>query len=179
MPTGYNAYGATAADFVAAVATVSGSNVLVPTSGTLTVWNAPSGGTQITDLKDASSSAISTVTYTNGSIPRFYAPVANAGSVWIDISGVRVQMLTPDATSSGGGISSVAAADITDSGSTGIALIKANSAVAARTTIGSPDATKVPVLRQGSLNFYGVGTSLPATGAGQVDGDLFFLKGSA
>jgi hypothetical protein len=94
-------FGGGPADFVATVDT--GGLLHVSPLLTCTAWTARSGGTQITDLQDMSSNAISSVqTDLNGLLPQFQGPNTGADTLWIDGgagSGSRVLLLATDLSS--------------------------------------------------------------------------------
>lgn len=92
-------YGGKIEDFAASV--VGGGYYAIPGAGvTGTVWSAKSGGTQVTDLLDASNSPISVVSQVNGWVQPFQCPdSAGAQSayygaaLWVDFgTGSRVEM---------------------------------------------------------------------------------------
>jgi hypothetical protein len=84
--TGRQLYGRSMADF--AFVTDTGDNrtvrLALAGSASATVWTAPTGGTQVTDLQSESGAAISAVPVgSSGSVP-FYGPVGTFGTLWLD-----------------------------------------------------------------------------------------------
>ena len=71
-------YGGTAADV-----TTTQAGQLV-TGATLTVWDSQSGGTQITDLQDASGAATTVVKSDDYGRILFYGPDADTRSFWLE-----------------------------------------------------------------------------------------------
>ena len=88
-----NMYGATSADF-----TLTAGGRVVP-GATLTVWSARTGGTQVTDLLDATSVACTTVTSgADGSVV-FYGPNNEKSTLWLDSGqGSRIAVRPVDIT---------------------------------------------------------------------------------
>ena len=88
-----NMYGATSADF-----TLTAGGRVVP-GATLTVWDARTGGTQVTDLLDVNSVACTTVTSgADGSVV-FYGPNNEKATLWLDSGqGSRVGVRPVDIT---------------------------------------------------------------------------------
>ena len=74
-------YGATSADF-----TLTSGGRVVP-GATLTIWSARTGGTQITDLTDVDSVAVTTVTSNADGSVVYYGPNNDLSVHWAD-SGV-------------------------------------------------------------------------------------------
>ena len=70
-------YGNTPADF-----TLGPSGRIIP-NVSLTVWDAASGGTQVTDLLDYANAPVSTVTSDDSGLVRFYAPDGTDSTLWI------------------------------------------------------------------------------------------------
>lgn len=57
------------------VGTITGNHTLLVPSVFITLWNAPTGGTQYTDLQDTTGNPITSVTTdANGAIPQFWGP---------------------------------------------------------------------------------------------------------
>lgn len=112
---GYRPYGATVADFLVDIKAVGagGEDVFTPADdglggpASVTVWDAQTGGTQITDLLDSAGTGITEVTAdVNGNLPRFHAPETYT-AIWLDGGGTRVQAVLADlgtiSTSQGSG----------------------------------------------------------------------------
>jgi len=81
-------YGGTPADFTTVAARVTGGVEL-------TVHDASTGGTQITDLLDVDSAAVTVVTSDAAGLVVFYGPDGETGTLWLD-SGVGSRLaVTP------------------------------------------------------------------------------------
>lgn len=96
---GYRPYGGKVEDFLADVDAVgaAGEDVFTPGGGTtVTVWDDPTDGEQVTDLLDDSGAAITEVGADEmGALPRFHAPDSYT-ELWVDAGGGRRQMLPAD-----------------------------------------------------------------------------------
>lgn len=80
MPAGYRPYAHSPADFVGSG---EAGGPLIIGSGTLTVWTAETGGTQVTDLLDASELPVTAVETDDFGNFRFFAP-DDLGELWLD-----------------------------------------------------------------------------------------------
>lgn len=92
MPTGYRPYAHSPADFVGSGE--AGGPLIIGT-GTLTVWTAETGGTQVTDLLDASEIAVTAVATDDFGNFRFFAP-DDLGELWLD-NGTTTRYVTQPA----------------------------------------------------------------------------------
>ena len=128
------------------------------TSGSLTVWSASTGGTQLTDLQTAGGAATSTVTPDSLGRIMFYGPDPYTAAVWVqDANGNRWRIDPSDLASRTGNVSSVNgktgavtiagsdlvlnAADVDDSSAVGRSVLTAADAAAARAAIGAAGST--------------------------------------
>lgn len=78
-------YGGSPADVIAQVSSDDGD--YAPATAEMTAWTAATGGTQITDLLDVSSSPIVTVTPDALGRVRFYGPDNYSAAIWLQTSG--------------------------------------------------------------------------------------------
>ena len=109
--TGRTRYGGTGADVLT---TLDAEGDLVPYRTSMSAWDSPEGGSQITNLQDASGAAISAITQPSSLDPIvFYGPPNYNGPIWVQtvttVGGVthttRWQIDPADlATRSGGGV---------------------------------------------------------------------------
>ena len=75
-----NMYGGTPADFTTVAGRITGG-------AELTIWDAREDGTQITELLDVDSAAVTVVTSDAAGLVVFYGPDGETGTLWLD-SGV-------------------------------------------------------------------------------------------
>lgn len=159
-------YGGTAADV-----TTTQAGQLV-TGATLTVWDSQTGGTQITDLQDATGAAATVVTSDAYGRVLFYAPDGENRALWLQGSGPR--MLVRPAVSIMPS-DSMGVFNVLDYGATGdgvtddtAAIQAAISAAPAGATVFFPAGVYLvssPVRLRGGLSYVGEGL---ATGSGAV-----------
>lgn len=130
---GYRPYGGKVEDFLVGIDAVGagGEEVLVPAaSATVTIWDAGTGGSQITDLLDDAGAVITQVTADDeGALPRFYAPDSYT-EVFVDGGGTRRQALPADVGEAGTGSGAVDSVN----GETGTVVLGASDVGAAPTS---------------------------------------------
>lgn len=152
-------WGDTAADVVVKMITTD-QNELAPDTRPVTIWDAYTGGSQVTDLQNLSGTAITQVTPTSKGRVLFYPPDGWTADLWYqDADGDRWRVVKPasvvvtgvSSVAVNGGTAQTGAATvainsgtISDATTTGKAVLTASSAAAALSAVGGVDASAIP-----------------------------------